>query len=173
MSDPETRTDRPRNRSRARIAFWIAGGALALGLLVLIRGISSGPDGAPDPTGRVRIESLAAPEPAAAKPEQAPDSSAVPEIRIPHGTLVARVGGPEHLCSQQAWAGLSGVMREVGQGEVVVDRDAWNRRTLQTRVGLASWFSQCVSAGGPVVIRDGAGERLAGYDSANGLTLGN
>lgn len=171
MPDQETQSDPPRNRPRSRLVFWIAGGMLGLGLVVLTWALSPGPGVGSDPAESVLIAPPTASERPAATPTHAPDSAATVDPRIPHGSLVVRTGARD-LCSQEAWAGVAGLMRDARPSGIVVDRDAWDRRTLQTRVGLASWFSQCVFSGGPVVIRDDAGEQLAGYDSVNGFVQG-
>ena len=169
MPGHETRTNSRGQRSRVPVRFLIAGGTVAL-VLLLWGGLWDS-DGTPDWAEPSPIELAATPNRAASMSRTAPESAVVSSAGIPHGTLAERESVPD-LCSPEAWAGVAGIMREVGRSEIVVDRDTWEHRTLQTRVGLASWFSQCVFSGGPVVIRDAAGEQLAGYDSAKGFKLG-
>lgn len=125
----------------------------------------------------LRSEGLRAPE--------RPDASAVAPVEMPGAVapefetlareeqfLRARGGDrriPHELCGPETRARMQLEIEELGDNEVTVDPGAWERRTLQTRVGMASWMSKCWFDRGPLLVRSRNGEPLATYDPTRGF----
>jgi len=62
------------------------------------------------------------------------------------------------------------VVERLAPGAFAVDEAAWRRTLTGTRVGLASWMSQCHRSGAPIeIVSASTGAVLAVYDVFSGL----
>ena len=95
------------------------------------------------------------------------------QLDLPHGVLPPALGPPRGtstpLCDEASGAGVSELIREVGDVDVVVAEPDWQRMGASTRTGIASWLSKCKRGGRPIGIRGSdSGELLATYDAETG-----
>lgn len=93
--------------------------------------------------------------------------------RLPDGALPPIIGEPRHdripLCDDRNWGLLDGLVREVRDGELLVEEAAWEAAGASTRAGVASWASKCRLADAPIVVRGGdSGNELGYYDATSG-----
>lgn len=73
------------------------------------------------------------------------------------------------FCDARQWSRVGVAVSQNDAGELLVDREAWESRMTQTRVGLASWMSRCMRDGERVtIVARGSGAVLATYDPRSG-----
>ena len=76
------------------------------------------------------------------------------------------------FCDDGNWSRLDLVVSRSDNGAFWVDEDAWNRELTGSKVGLASWMSQCHGDGAPIeIVAADSGALLATYDARTGLRL--
>jgi hypothetical protein len=76
------------------------------------------------------------------------------------------------FCDDGNWSRLDLVVSRTDSGAFWVDEDAWNRELTGSKVGLASWMSQCHGDGAPIeIVAADSGALLATYDARTGLRL--
>ena len=74
------------------------------------------------------------------------------------------------FCDESHWAGASFV-KQVGTGQVFVDREDWQNAPVSTRAQMASWMSKCTQQGHRVeILGQSSGRLLATYHPREGLT---
>ena len=105
--------------------------------------------------------------------EPAEDVLPVPFVRrpvLPPESGEALPAETASYCDEAHWKRTDVLVERPAPGTFAVDEEAWQRTLTGTRVGLASWMSQCHQAGAPIQIVSAAtGALLATYDDANGL----
>jgi hypothetical protein len=74
------------------------------------------------------------------------------------------------FCDDSNWGQIDLVVSRTDDGAFWVDEDAWNRELTGSKVGLASWMSQCHGDGAPIeIVAADTGALLATYDTRTGL----
>lgn len=74
------------------------------------------------------------------------------------------------FCDDGKWSQIDLVVSRTDDGAFWVDEDAWNRELTGSKVGLASWMSQCYRDGSPIeIVAAETGALLATYDARTGL----
>ncbi|MBW2295265.1 MAG: hypothetical protein JRG89_10165 [Deltaproteobacteria bacterium] len=74
------------------------------------------------------------------------------------------------FCDDSNWGQIDLVVSRSEGGAFWVDEDAWNRELTGSKVGLASWMSQCHRDGAPIeIVAADTGALLATYDARTGL----
>jgi len=146
----------------------IAGVALLGGVwLVLAFSSSERAVDAPAASGeRVEVSMNSAPNP----PEQIlPVPFPERRIRVPQpGEAVPSETAA--YCDEANWRNTDIVVERLAPGAFAVDEAAWRRTLTGTRVGLASWMSQCHRSGAPIeIVSASTGAVLAVYDVFSGL----
>ena len=80
----------------------------------------------------------------------------------------------EAFCDEHNWSGLGFRISSNSDAEFLVDAKEWARTMSSTRVGLASWMSECRGGGQPIRILDALeGTILAEYHASSGLRSAN
>jgi len=74
------------------------------------------------------------------------------------------------FCDDSNWGQIDLVFSRTDGGAFWVDEDAWNRELTGSKVGLASWMSQCHGDGAAIeIVAADTGALLATYDAQTGL----
>jgi hypothetical protein len=148
----------------------LAGAALVVGL-ALARGWLGG--------DRRPVDRIAASEPAAHPPgtmgaDLPAPVAADPDAPLPEGFLGPLLGPPKEgpraeFCDEEHWSRVNWLVREIRDGELVVDEEAWARQSASARVGIARWVSRCHFEGGAVrVVGAASGRALAAFPGQPG-----
>lgn len=153
--------ERPGRWARTGLGLLVGGGLLVA--LVLARGWGGGEvrsaagEGAPGPPRSMGAE---------LPPPRAHD----PDVPLPDGFLGAILGASEEegpraeFCDDEHWSRVDWLIREIRDGELLVDDEAWARQGASTRAGIASWVSKCHLDGGAVrVVGAASGRQLAAF----------
>ena len=76
----------------------------------------------------------------------------------------------EAFCDETNWSGLDLEIEAGSDGDFFIDGEGWEHTPTSTRVGLASFISECRGDGQPIRIRAaGEGALLAEYHASSGL----
>ena len=74
------------------------------------------------------------------------------------------------FCDDGKWSQIDLLVSRTDGGAFWVDEEAWKRELTGTKVGLASWMSQCHQDGNPIeIVAAETGALLATYDGRTGL----
>jgi hypothetical protein len=144
---------------------FLIGGALLLSLGEDERG--------PDATTTDRPAPTEAPAGSNA-PGPAQDAGARPGGgRLPDGALPPILDEPATdrlaYCDARNWARLDAFVREVRDGELIVEEPAWQAAGASAQAGLAGWASKCRLDGAALAVRSAqSGRRLGDYAPDSG-----
>ena len=150
-------------RERQRRLAWVLAGLLVFGLVAGVALLRPGGEAV-----RQRSETRAADS------DDAPEASASEAAALTREQQFLRARGgdrriPRELCGPEARARMELEIEALGENEVTVSPGSWQRRTVQTQVGIASWMSKCLFDRGALLIRSSTGDPLATYDPATGF----
>jgi hypothetical protein len=153
----------------------IRGYAILLTGLVLVIGVGLFWRLSDDITKPSSLKSSAPPansNPAIDTPAPAPGStpSENPLMRDVPGHLLSRHGRIDYdRCDAKARSEMDTLIVRIDVGKVVVRESAWEVKSTSTRVGIASWLSECTQEDGHVTIfGDESTDPLATYNRATG-----
>ncbi len=163
-----------RDRRRPRLLPWLLTG-VGVGVVAVLVWL----DAAPTPTHVPRAP--AGRERGAEVAESVKSPAASPVAKILEGVDLSRFregGGVMGLipepsdavqCDEERTERLRPIIKEIAGGEIFVDEEEWQRRSVSSQVGLSNWMSKCISAGLRVRIHGVASrDLLAVYDPDDG-----
>ena len=142
-------------------------GSVVVAMLTLVYALRDAPPDFPEPPALAPARVAVAPAPI--PPEYMPPPFGERGIVFP-AMGDAPASETAAYCDPSNWGQIDLVVSRSDDGAFWVDEDAWNRELTGSKVGLASWMSQCHRDGAPIeIVAADTGALLATYDARTGL----